>query len=138
MATSLDTLQQKAQASPGLAAAKQVQQAAPIQIASASDLQKQVQTAVSGKQAAAETGPQMSNLAAERAARAAELQQQNLETQVQNQDNAQAQAEEEAYMQLNDQDFQIREQAMQVKQEFSNKLQSVFQKGLASSRACKV
>ena len=112
---------------PAQSAMQAVGRAAPLNMGSQQEgLGKLVQEAVSGKVVGPSTGPQASNIQELQAQRAAQLQQQQLSQQAQNQDLAQQQQEDEQWLALDDQEFQTREKAIEVKQQINNQLETLL------------
>jgi hypothetical protein len=124
--SSISSLQQAAKPilapkpGPAQSALQAVGQAAPLNMGSQQEgLGKLVQSAVTGKAVGPSTGPQASQ-------KAAQLQQTQLAQQAQNQDVAQQQQEDEQWLALDDQEFQTREKAIEVKQQISNQLETLL------------
>jgi hypothetical protein len=126
---SLAAFQQKAapKLGAGMSAIQAVAQQAPVAPPSQQEgLKKLVQAATTGTAGGESGGPRASNIG-EMGAQAQNLQaQQQVAQETQNQDEAMRQQEEAAWMELDDQEFQVREQAVSLKSQFNQKMDEIL------------
>jgi hypothetical protein len=126
---SLASLQQKAapKLGAGVSAMQAVAQQVPVaQPSQQEGLKKLVQAATTGTASGEAGGPKASNVG-EMTAQASSVQAQQQATQeAQNQDEAMRQQEEAAWMELDDNEFQVREQAVGLKSQFNQKMDEIL------------